>query len=216
MPKHEKASVLATREARRIVNPAETRRRRHFRPGPHHDCDMATPGECPEPVPGGKSVETIASDDPDDGIAIAERFDGVDGIRRSIPPQFHIGCRKRRLSGNGETQHFPSICGFGAGRAMWRPGGEDERDQSHAQGAPDGAGCMKVAHMNRIESTPKINPHLQRRGASPPATYSSTLRIIRPGPDGVTPPIQPRTGRRRYRAITRRRSAFARYRHCLR
>ena len=151
---------------------------------------MAVCCKRPESVPGRKGIQAIASHYPDDGISVTERFDGIDGIGRPVAPQLDVGGIQRGISGNGETQHFPSIRDAGAGRAMGRASGENQRDQPHAEGVPHRAGCVKVTHVYRIESTPKISSHFQRRGSSPPATYPSIARIIRPAHGRVTRPVR--------------------------
>ena len=161
MPKHEEAPVLMPRQARRVVNQAEAGQRRHFRPRPHDGDDVTTLGKRLESMPGPEGVQAITAYDPGDGIAVAKRFDGIDGIRRAVAPKFDIGSRQQRVPGNGETQHLPSVRRVRASVAMGRLGGQDEGDRRYLQGAPHGAGSVEVAHMHRIESTAKKCPHLQ-------------------------------------------------------
>lgn len=123
---------------------------------------MAASGKSPKSMPRRKRAQTIAADYPDDGIAIAKRLDGVDGIRRTATPEFHIGSRQHRIAGNRETQHFPSIRHVRQRRAMRGFGGKNEVD-GHAEHIGHRACGVEVAKMHRVEGTAKECPHLQRR-----------------------------------------------------
>ena len=171
MREYQQATARTPGQTRRLGNPGESRQRRHrtARSRDHHD--VAAFGERLGPVPSREGVHAIAAHDPDNGLALAERLNGVDGVRRAVPPQFDIGSGQRRLVGNGETQHFPSVARLRRRRAVRWPGRENQRDQPYAQGAADGAGGVEVADMHRIECTSKESPRIQCQGALGRVTF---------------------------------------------